>query len=1416
MAQYQIGNQVYELPDNLPPQQLQQILSQLAAGQAPQGPRDGAFAYSIDRAQRMIGKGIEAGGELIGSEGIRDFGSDVVAQQDRDIAAGGYQPQYGGSLSSYIGTENFFPALGEKVTENLASGGAAIVGTGAATLAALYGLPITALGIGGATLGGSVLMETGASAEEQEERTGDYDPATAATVGVIAGILDKVGAGKVIPKQKLAQMTVGEVAEELAAKGKGKAAAQFVAQVARSARAEGLTEVGQEGLQVAGAMTQGGQYTAQELVERGGDAFMIGGTMGGGARGAIDATTAAGSGISRVFGGGDSTPADPEAAAELAQRLQAIAEGGGPLGKPEFDLNDIDRMSQTGARAVVEAAHVDIAEDIKQAVKDLKDRLQVNDNDDLASVLKKVNAQAAVRMARNKTKSVITKNNFDAVQDLAGDTYEGQRLLSLIRQSNELTAVHNAGYQGGVSRITDQFSPIGSQSSYDRGFSTLEATVRPVAAIGAGVVNPAIPAAQAAAVGIGRGIDALTGRRSRVRRYIEQNAGQPGIAAPTAPSLRVQQQDADQAEAQRQADEQAQLQRLNLRLAQRNAPPQPDSPQGRLEAATGLDRNGAARIIRMIENTELGQDPLMKRAIESYRRNVAFGGYVEQLTPLIRAIKSMQDSDPRIDALRVRDRDDQAADAQQQIDARIEQGKRDNQAFNDQLVDALDNDNNVDLQTKAVAQDALQKLRLDLGKTPVSHAQAILDDAIARARNPQIVEQYVRPYLDRVIQQQRAKEPNKVNEAQEMPLNNMFEGVNDPMRVSTRVPSAATRFEDPIEQDLQIDMDAIRSSPGKIPLLRKMLKRLNAYEGQKGFRRDNKGRPADQHFKDFVKSNLLYLYNSVSPEYRERARQWYVGANRLSQEAADNYGLSLAQVAGVMAALSPQQDWYMNYDIGIRVIDTFLNRQNDVFDTEMENAFLRMIEKQGNPKQREILADQIPAMRGKRLADLDPMQAAIFVRFWDEVNNPEGAKHRVIAPEGVVEDYVTNKDGSFSSIRMNGFGDLAKAIRMIKDGSRENISGNLGDRHKVRSFYNNILNPMSDRGDVTIDTHAVAAGLLQPLGGSAPEVSHNLGTMGDTSAITGVMGSYGILADAYREAAAEVGILPREMQSITWEAVRGLFANFKNPKNVKRVKDIWKKYDKGTISLDEARGEINAIAGGINRAAWERGSGPDGSGGDPGRRGSSTAENRSSGDAGVLSRFSPSGGRSDDARGGRRPARVLPPAATSRGVLDNPVGQAVREVLSPNRQYAPNTLISGSRPATPTEVEQQIAIVERLLSEGNPIEVGKEGGAFENGIRSLEALKRIAKAMGIAIMMGKNMADMAKMQNKSSSTAVGFYRRVGLAPTRIGSITPDYNKIGLLQPGAMMPNQRENTLGNATFIMAHELGHAHCRHKVIR
>jgi len=100
----------------------------------------------------------------------------------------------------------------------------------------------------------------------------------------------------------------------------------------------------------------------------------------------------------------------------------------------------------------------------------------------------------------------------------------------------------------------------------------------------------------------------------------------------------------------------------------------------------------------------------------------------------------------------------------------------------------------------------------------------------------------------------------------------------------------------------------------------------------------------------------------------------------------------------------------------------------------------------------------------------------------------------------------------------------------------------------VRNFYNNILVPNSPNGHVTIDTHAVAAALLRPLSGSSREVLHNFGGDGAASnSAQGSSGTYGLYVEAYRRAAQERGVLTRQMQSITWEAVCGLFtAGFKS------------------------------------------------------------------------------------------------------------------------------------------------------------------------------------------------------------------------------------------------------------------------------
>ena len=61
------------------------------------------------------------------------------------------------------------------------------------------------------------------------------------------------------------------------------------------------------------------------------------------------------------------------------------------------------------------------------------------------------------------------------------------------------------------------------------------------------------------------------------------------------------------------------------------------------------------------------------------------------------------------------------------------------------------------------------------------------------------------------------------------------------------------------------------------------------------------------------------------------------------------------------------------------------------------------------------------------------------------------------------------------------------------------------------------------------------------------------------------------------------------MQSITWEAVRGLFTDtFKsNANNVAEIDAIWQKYKSGEIELDETRRQVNDRAGGINPPTWQ-------------------------------------------------------------------------------------------------------------------------------------------------------------------------------------------------------------------------------------
>jgi len=258
--------------------------------------KDSAFDFSIDQAQRLLGKGVEVAGKFTGIEGMEQFGADVVAQQEKDIEEGGYTPEYQGSLREAYqqgGIENALGWLKEKSVENLVSSGTAIAGTGLAAITAPFSIPAS-LAITGATIGSSVLMGAGESAQEMEDKTGTYDANVAVGVGALVGILDKFGAGKVIPKGKLSNMTGEELITALAKAGKPEAGKAIAARIGKATAGEAGTEALQESAIMGGAALTGGEYTGLEIADKIIDAAALGGTMGGATRGAGELVGVAG------------------------------------------------------------------------------------------------------------------------------------------------------------------------------------------------------------------------------------------------------------------------------------------------------------------------------------------------------------------------------------------------------------------------------------------------------------------------------------------------------------------------------------------------------------------------------------------------------------------------------------------------------------------------------------------------------------------------------------------------------------------------------------------------------------------------------------------------------------------------------------------------------------------------------------------------------------------------------------------------------------------------------------------------------------------------------------------------------------------------------------------------------------------
>lgn len=403
--------------------------------------------------------------------------------------------------------------------------------------------------------------------------------------------------------------------------------------------------------------------------------------------------------------------------------------------------------------------------------------------------------------------------------------------------------------------------------------------------------------------------------------------------------------------------------------------------------------------------------------------------------------------------------------------------------------------------------------------------------------------------------------------------------VSDEGRISTRNPSGVKSKEDPLTEDLKADIATMKETP---ELLRTNAKLIAKYPALRLSTVSPDKIVAE--LKNLAEANLTYLHDQTPKVIRDRSKLWYDGGRKLAEGLSTQYQSTPEGAAGVIAALSPQKDWYQNVDLADRVFKNL----GELKDSEVEKSHVDWLAGKlaGDTSANAVKRALLDGLEGSKFSELPRLQQAMVLRANDELNHDRG--YRLVSPEGDYGDFVRSASGSKSKVAWGDFGSIAKAVGIANNPTRETISNSLGLQHKVRNFYNNIAFPASNKGDVTVDTHAVAAALLSPLSGSSTEVLHNFGGGGASgSSLTGISGTYPVYADAYRDVAKKLGMLPRELQSITWEAVRGLFTDtFKTPENANKTAQIWKRYAAGDISIAEAQSQISTLAGGIRHPSW--------------------------------------------------------------------------------------------------------------------------------------------------------------------------------------------------------------------------------------
>ena len=337
-----------------------------------------------------------------------------------------------------------------------------------------------------------------------------------------------------------------------------------------------------------------------------------------------------------------------------------------------------------------------------------------------------------------------------------------------------LQNLYASGLKGGFSKFTDVFNPI---NNVGKGYNPARDVAGMLNFGAIAGTGGASLATQIPLVAGGRAIDAVTGRRSKVNRFVKKNAKKSGLNTPVGTSLPLNKAEEAKAandakiataKAERAKEQSEQnVVKYNEGYAPNYGDPrlnQKADPRGTVHNALAQEaslegmsiRDIDAEIQRIIDErlADKRTSKAEKKSLRTYANFNSLGAMPKGDQTLSLAIAAIRDrfNFPQSNS------SPSTTQTPQQRSPEVQQGIIGNLQKLSELRASMESDMSISNRDKAVMDKALSDLAKDLGSDPQAMIKQIIKDAKADMDQPNKTDRYLKPYLTRVsIQQKKRK-----------------------------------------------------------------------------------------------------------------------------------------------------------------------------------------------------------------------------------------------------------------------------------------------------------------------------------------------------------------------------------------------------------------------------------------------------------------------------------------------------------------------------------------------------------------------------------------------------------------------------------------------------------------------------------